>query len=42
MSDPRLAGLNKLKFSVWISRGAGLALGVDGLLLILPGTGLNY
>lgn len=36
MSDPRLAGLNALKFSVWISRGAGLALGVDGLLLTLP------
>ncbi|KAL8292839.1 hypothetical protein RQP46_000533 [Phenoliferia psychrophenolica] len=35
-SDPRLAALNGLKFSVWISRGAGLALGVDGLLLMLP------
>ncbi|KAI5476018.1 hypothetical protein MNV49_000490 [Pseudohyphozyma bogoriensis] len=35
-SDPRLAALNGLKFSVWISRGAGLALGVDGLLLVLP------
>ncbi|KAM0747903.1 NADPH oxidase [Meredithblackwellia eburnea MCA 4105] len=36
MRDPRLAGLNTLKFSVWISRGAGLALGVDGLFLVLP------
>lgn len=36
-SDPRLAALNGLKFSVWVSRGAGLCLGVDGLLLILPG-----
>ncbi|GAA5988272.1 hypothetical protein JCM5350_002838 [Sporobolomyces pararoseus] len=36
MTDARLAGLNKLKYSVWISRGAGLCLGVDGLLIILP------
>lgn len=36
-ADPALAGLNQLKFSVWISRGAGLALGVDGLLLMIPG-----
>jgi len=36
-NDERLAGLNTLKFSVWISRGAGLALGIDGLLLTLPG-----
>lgn len=36
-NDDRLAGLNTLKFSVWISRGAGLALGIDGLLLTLPG-----
>ncbi|GAA5939361.1 hypothetical protein JCM1841_006714 [Sporobolomyces salmonicolor] len=34
--DPRLAGLNSLKFSVWISRGAGLCLGVDGLFIVLP------
>ncbi|KAM0789559.1 hypothetical protein ACM66B_000370 [Microbotryomycetes sp. NB124-2] len=34
--DARLAGLNTLRYSVWISRGAGLCLGVDGLLLILP------
>jgi NADPH oxidase 1 len=35
-SDPRLAGLNTLKHSVWISRGAGLVLSVDGMLLLLP------
>lgn len=34
--DPRLAGLNTLKFSVWISRGAGLALTFDGALILLP------
>ncbi|KIW88218.1 uncharacterized protein Z519_11329 [Cladophialophora bantiana CBS 173.52] len=35
-SDPRLAGLNTLTFSVWISRGAGLVLSVDVLLILLP------
>ncbi|KAM0750569.1 NADPH oxidase [Meredithblackwellia eburnea MCA 4105] len=35
-NDPRLAPLNTLSYSVWISRGAGLCLGVDGLLIILP------
>ncbi|GAA5971401.1 hypothetical protein JCM8115_000202 [Rhodotorula mucilaginosa] len=34
--DERLAALNKLKYSVWISRGAGLCLGIDGLLIVLP------
>ncbi|PSS12747.1 hypothetical protein M430DRAFT_21815 [Amorphotheca resinae ATCC 22711] len=34
--DPRLAGLNTLTFSVWISRGAGLALSVDGAMILLP------
>jgi NADPH oxidase 1 len=34
--DPRLAGLNTLKYSVWISRGAGLALSVDGAMILLP------
>ncbi|UZP33084.1 hypothetical protein NXS19_000900 [Fusarium pseudograminearum] len=34
--DPRLAGLNTLKFSVWISRGAGLVLSVDCMLILLP------
>ncbi|TKA81910.1 hypothetical protein B0A49_00143 [Cryomyces minteri] len=36
MADDRLAALNELKFSVWFSRGAGLALSVDVLLLLLP------
>ncbi|EDO03181.1 hypothetical protein SS1G_05661 [Sclerotinia sclerotiorum 1980 UF-70] len=35
-SDPRLAGLNTLTFSVWISRGAGLALSVDIAMILLP------
>ncbi|KAG8159608.1 hypothetical protein KVR01_010245 [Diaporthe batatas] len=35
-SDPRLAGLNGLQFSVWISRGAGLVLSFDGLFILLP------
>ncbi len=35
-NDPRLAPLNTLTFSVWLSRGAGLALSVDGLLILLP------
>ncbi|KAF6237545.1 hypothetical protein HO173_004435 [Letharia columbiana] len=35
-SDKRLSGLNKLTFSVWISRGAGLALSVDGTIIVLP------
>jgi NADPH oxidase len=34
--DPRLAGLNTLTFSVWISRSAGLALSVDGAMILLP------
>ncbi|KAL9116177.1 MAG: hypothetical protein Q9227_000548 [Pyrenula ochraceoflavens] len=34
--DIRLAGLNTLKFSVWLSRGAGLILAVDGTLILLP------
>jgi NADPH oxidase 1 len=34
--DPRLAGLNTLTFSVWISRGAGLVLSFDVLLILLP------
>ncbi|KUJ24117.1 uncharacterized protein LY89DRAFT_573348 [Mollisia scopiformis] len=34
--DPRLAGLNMLTFSVWISRGAGLVLSVDGAMILLP------
>jgi NADPH oxidase len=35
-SDARLAGLNTLTFSVWLSRGAGLVLSVDGTLILLP------
>lgn len=35
-SDPRLAGLNSLQFSVWISRGAGLVLTFDTLFILLP------
>lgn len=34
--DPRLSGLNTLTFSVWISRGAGLVLSVDGAMILLP------
>ncbi|RKU48306.1 hypothetical protein DL546_007824 [Coniochaeta pulveracea] len=35
-SDPRLAGLNTLKYSVWISRGAGLVLSVDAMVILIP------
>jgi NADPH oxidase 1 len=35
-TEPRLAGLNTLKYSVWMSRGAGLVLSVDGTLILLP------
>lgn len=35
-SNPALAGLNTLKFSVWTSRGAGLVLAVDGFLILMP------
>jgi len=34
--DPRLAGLNTLKYSVWISRGAGLVLSFDTAVILLP------
>src|SRR5271170_6933163 len=33
--NDRLALLNTLKYSVWISRGAGLVLAVDGFLIML-------
>jgi NADPH oxidase len=36
VTNERLAGLNKLGYSVYISRGAGLVLGLDGLLIVLP------
>ncbi|KAI4141411.1 MAG: hypothetical protein L6R39_005345 [Caloplaca ligustica] len=35
-ADERLAGLNTLTFSVWLSRGAGLVLSVDGAIIVLP------
>ncbi|PKS12730.1 hypothetical protein jhhlp_000938 [Lomentospora prolificans] len=35
-ADERLAPLNLLMFSVWISRGAGLVLSFDGMLILLP------
>lgn len=35
-ADPKLAGLNTLTFSVWISRGAGFVLTFDGTLILLP------
>lgn len=34
--DDRLAALNGLSYSVWISRGAGLSLALDGGLILLP------
>ncbi|KAF2218706.1 FAD-binding domain-containing protein [Elsinoe ampelina] len=36
VTDNRLAALNTLNFSVWFSRGAGLVLSVDVLLILLP------
>ncbi|KAG8899927.1 hypothetical protein FRB99_006355 [Tulasnella sp. 403] len=35
-SNKRLAALNGLKFSVWTSRGAGLVLGYDGFMILVP------
>ncbi|KAJ5206383.1 Riboflavin synthase-like beta-barrel [Penicillium cf. griseofulvum] len=35
-SNPKLASLNALTYSVWISRGAGLVLTVDGTLILFP------
>jgi NADPH oxidase len=35
-SNARLAGLNTLQLSVWTSRGAGLVLGLDGMLILVP------
>jgi NADPH oxidase len=34
--DARLAPLNGLQYSVWISRGAGLVLSVDTMVIVLP------
>ena len=36
ITDTRLAGVNVLTYSIWISRGAGLVLSVDGLMILLP------
>ena len=35
-TNPQLVGLNTLKYSVWISRGAGLVLSLDGGLILVP------
>ncbi|CAI7572797.1 unnamed protein product [Penicillium glandicola] len=35
-TNPKLAALNVLTYSVWISRGAGLVLSVDCTLILLP------
>ncbi|OBT89784.1 NADPH oxidase [Pseudogymnoascus sp. 03VT05] len=35
-TDERLAALNTLTYSVWLSRGAGLVLSVDGAMILLP------
>ncbi|KAJ5125229.1 hypothetical protein N7526_007406 [Penicillium atrosanguineum] len=35
-SSSKLAGLNVLTYSVWISRGAGLVLSIDATLILLP------
>ncbi|KAL7411134.1 ferric reductase NAD binding domain-containing protein [Mrakia frigida] len=35
-TNPALAPLNTLKFSVWISRGAGLVLAFDGFFILVP------
>ncbi|KAF8641096.1 hypothetical protein AX17_000739 [Amanita inopinata Kibby_2008] len=35
-TNARLAGLNSLKFSVWVSRAAGLALAFDGGMILIP------
>ena len=34
--DIRLAPLNGLQYSVWISRGAGLVLSVDTMVIVMP------
>lgn len=36
VSNARLSGVNALRYSIWISRGAGLVLSVDTFLLLLP------
>lgn len=34
--NSKLAGLNTLEYSVWVSRGAGLALAYDAGMILLP------
>jgi len=34
--DARLAPLNGLQYSVWVSRGAGLVLSVDTMVIVMP------
>jgi hypothetical protein len=36
ITNEKLAGLNTLTFSVWMSRGAGLCLSFDATLILLP------
>jgi len=36
LTNQKLAALNGLKFSVWISRGAGLVLAFDGGMILVP------
>jgi NADPH oxidase len=35
-SNKQLAALNKLRYSVWTSRGAGLVLAFDGAMILVP------
>jgi NADPH oxidase len=35
-TNTKLAALNGLKFSVWLSRGAGIVLAFDGGLILIP------
>jgi hypothetical protein len=35
-TNEKLKGLNTLTFSVWMSRGAGLCLSLDGTMILLP------
>ncbi|EJU01055.1 hypothetical protein DACRYDRAFT_22860 [Dacryopinax primogenitus] len=35
-TNVRLAALNGLKWSVWVSRGAGLVLALDGFMILVP------
>ncbi|KAK4687326.1 hypothetical protein P7C73_g2784, partial [Tremellales sp. Uapishka_1] len=35
-TNARLSALNALKYSVWVSRGAGLVLAFDGFMILVP------